>query len=109
MGWPKGKPRSPETRQRLSETRRKLHADPEFAARNAERAAERMRKLNADPEFAARLKVAAKAAYARRCEMCFAKHSARYPVIRSCDEDGEAFYACRDTDHCDAAFTGAVS
>ena len=88
MGWPKGKPRSMESRRRMSEAHRKLHADPEFAAR---------------------LKVAAKAAYVRRCEMCFAKHSPRYPVIRYCDEDGEAFYACRDTDHCDAAFTGAVS
>lgn len=34
---------------------RKRHADPEFAAANAERAAERMRKLNADPEFKAKV------------------------------------------------------
>ena len=36
-----------------AERMRRLNADPEFAAANAERAAERMRRLNADPEFAA--------------------------------------------------------
>lgn len=36
-----------------AERMRKLNADPEFAATNAERTAERMRKLHADPEFAA--------------------------------------------------------
>ena len=33
---------------------KKLHTDPEFAARNSERASEGMKKLHADPEFAAR-------------------------------------------------------
>ncbi len=45
MGWPKGKKRGPNPAH--AERMRKLHADPEFAAANAERAAERMRKLHA--------------------------------------------------------------
>ena len=44
---------SPATRAALSARMKALHADPEFAAANAERARERMRRLNADPEFAA--------------------------------------------------------
>ena len=32
---------------------KRLHADPEFKAADAERAAERMKRLNADPEFKA--------------------------------------------------------
>ena len=66
MGWPKGKPRpgqaehmrklhaDPEFAAKNAERMRKLHADPEFAAKNAERGRERLRKLHADPEFAAK-------------------------------------------------------
>jgi hypothetical protein len=37
-----------------SERIKRMHADPEFAARLAERARERMKRLHADPDFAAR-------------------------------------------------------
>ncbi len=49
-----------------SERMRKLHADPEFAARHKASASERMRKLNADPEFAQRRIAAVRISMARQ-------------------------------------------
>jgi hypothetical protein len=43
-----------------SERMKRLHADPEFAARLAAGASERMKRLHADPEFAARLAAGAR-------------------------------------------------
>ena len=79
MGWPKGKPRPDQ-----SERMRKLHADPEFAAKSAER----MRKLNAE----------------RTCVYCGAHWAPRRPL----DRDGDDLWACRDERACERRIRGAA-